>query len=209
MSALATRELSNIDAATHGIFGNGVQAEAHVHAVNCVRQIEEVRVWARNFDKANAFVDKHQSTTPSKMVAVRSAEQAASCDIVSCTTGASDPILRRKWVREGAHVNLVGSHTADAREADSDLISSARVFVDSREAAKVEAGDLIIPFAEGVAPDPRSYSELGEIVSDMVVGRESPDKITLFKSVGVAAADLYAAKSVVERAVGSQSKNLR
>jgi ornithine cyclodeaminase len=200
MSALATRELSRPDAKTHGIAGTGVQAEAHLQAIGCVRQISEVRVWARQFTKAETFVKKHQSESTSKMVAVQTMQEAASCDIVSCTTGASRPILHRKSVRNGAHVNLVGSHTSDAREGDSKLIVDAKVFVDSRNAAVVEAGDLIIPYSEGVASDPASYPELGELLDRTRVGREFSSEITIFKSVGVAAADLYAAKCVLDRA---------
>jgi ornithine cyclodeaminase/alanine dehydrogenase-like protein (mu-crystallin family) len=103
-------------------------------------------------------------------------------------------------VRNGAHVNLVGSHTSDAREADSQLIVDAKVFVDSRNAAAVEAGDLIIPHSEGVSSDPASYPELGELLDRTRVGREFSTEITIFKSVGVAAADLYAAKCVLDRA---------
>ena len=199
-SALATRELARQTATTHGVFGAGAQALAHLKAISCVRDIREIRVWARNIDKAKSFVDKHRNKTVSKLVAVTSAKEAAKSDIVSCTTAATKPIIFDEWLNPGTHVNLIGSHSANARECDSELVCHSTVFVDSRKAASKEAGDLIIPHLEGVAPDIQSYGELGELVSGKTKGRTSSQETTLFKSVGIAAMDLFAAKFVVDRA---------
>lgn len=199
-SALATRELARETAATHGVFGAGAQALAHLEAMSCVRDIRETRVWARNINKAQSLVDKHQNKTISKLVAVTSAKEVANSDIVSCTTAATKPIIFGEWLNPGTHVNLIGSHSADARECDSELVRHSTVFVDSRKAASKEAGDLIIPHLEGVAPEADSYDELGELISGTVKGRTSSRETTLFKSVGIAAMDLFAAKLVVDRA---------
>ncbi len=196
VSGLATRLLARADAATVGVLGCGAQAEAHIEAMLAVRRIDEVRVWGRSHDKARLLVDRVQATTRVRLTAVLDARDASDCDIVCAVSGATDPILLSAHVREGAHINLVGAHAPGHREADTDLIVRARVFADSLAAMRVEAGDILIPIAEGAITESHVAGEIGALVSGRISGRQGPDDVTLFKSLGLVAQDLAAAEAV-------------
>jgi len=198
-SGLATRELARRDASTLGILGCGVQAASHLEAVRAVRPIREVRVWARSPAKARAFAAQRLQPGGPAIIAVESADEAAGCDIVCAVTGSPSPVVHSHAVRPGAHVNLVGAHTSTTREADSALIARSRVYVDLRESARSEAGDLLIPLGEGaVAPD-HVVGELGELLLGWIGGRRDDTEITIYKSLGIVAQDLVAAHRAYER----------
>jgi ornithine cyclodeaminase len=199
-SALATRVLARPDAATHGILGAGVQAAGHFEAIRCVRRVERVCVWARDAGKARAFAQRHAASAGPIVEAVEDPAAAAACDVVSVVTNAPQPVLRGAWLRPGAHLNLVGAHEAGHREADSDAVAGAAVYVDSRQAAWREAGDLLIPLAEGRIGEAHIRGELGEVLEGRVAGRESAEQVTLYKSLGLVAQDLFAAEQVFRRA---------
>jgi ornithine cyclodeaminase len=109
-------------------------------------------------------------------------------------------VIEGSWLRPGCHVNLVGAHAATAREADSALIAAARVYVDSRESAAREAGDLLIPLTEGRIGADHVIGEIGELLLGRIAGRLDPAQITVYKSLGIAAQDLIAAWRVFENA---------
>jgi ornithine cyclodeaminase len=202
-SALATRLLSRPDARSHGIFGAGVQAASHLESIACVRDIEVVRVWARDPGKARAFAVHWAGAADAAVEAVEDAAEVAACDVVSAVTNAHDPVLRGGWLRPGAHLNLVGAHEAGHREADSRAVARARVFVDSMRGALREAGDLLIPMSEGRFDETHLLGEIGEVLEGRVPGRENPGQITLYKSLGLAAQDLFAAVHVFRSALSS------
>jgi ornithine cyclodeaminase/alanine dehydrogenase-like protein (mu-crystallin family) len=185
VSAVATQCLARPDAAILAILGSGVQARSHLEALRLVRPLGEVRVWSpRN---GAAFAERHG------IRASGSAEEAVrGADVVVVATSARTPVLQGAWLSPGAHVNAVGAVRPDWRELDDDTIRRARLYVDSREAATREAGDVI------AAGEP--YAELGEVVAGARPGRQSADEITLFKSVGVAVADVAAADLVWQAA---------
>jgi ornithine cyclodeaminase len=199
-SALASRELARDSARTHGIFGAGVQAAAHLEAIACVRRIDKVLVWARDFSKANHFSKTHSETDQYEICAVEHPAEAAACDIVSLVTNAARPILRGQWLKPGAHLNLVGAHETETREADSDAVSSASVYVDTRQGALSKAGDLLIPIRENRIKADDIRGEIGEVLMGAAGGRSNDQQITLFKSLGIVAQDLYAAEYVLRRA---------
>lgn len=199
-SALATRELARPGAVTHGIFGAGVQAASHLEAIRCVRPIGRVRVWARSAAKARAFAHRYATAAGPVVEAVADPAAAAACDVVSVVTNASEPVLRGAWLRPGAHLNLVGAHEAEHREADSEAVAGAAVYVDSRRGALREAGDLLIPLGEGRFAAGHIRGELGEVLEGRVAGRQSAEQVTLYKSLGLIAQDLYAAEWVYRRA---------
>jgi ornithine cyclodeaminase len=199
-SALATRELARADASTHGILGAGVQAAGHLEAIACVRGIERVLVWARDYGKAQQFAAGQSGHLGFRVTAVENAEEAAACDIVSVVTNSPEPVLRGAWLRPGTHLNLVGSHEPQHREADSDAVTRAAVYVDSRRGALREAGDLLIPMAEGHFSAPDIVGELGEVLDGTAPGRQDDQQITLYKSLGMVAQDLFAAEYVLRQA---------
>ncbi len=200
-SGLATRELARKDARTHGIFGTGVQAVTHIDAVSCARDIRKVVVWGRDPDKTRQFARQQAERVQVEVTATEDPAEAASCDVVSTVTAASEPILSGDWLRPGCHLNLVGVHTPQAREADTRAIERSRVYVDLMESALNEAGDLLIPIGEGAIDEAHVLGEIGQVLAGTVSGRNGASDITLYKSLGIVAQDLFAAAHIYARAL--------
>ena len=200
-SGLATRELARQDASSHGVMGTGVQAAAHIESVACVRTISEVVVWGRDAAKAQAFADDQARKSGIRVTASADPAEVAGCDVVTTATGASEPVLLGEWLKPGAHVNLVGAHTPQTREADTDAVTRARVYVDLLQSAMAEAGDILIPIAEKAMTAAAIVGELGRLMMGEIPGRADDTDITLYKSLGIAAQDLLAAARVYRRAV--------
>ena len=181
-SAVATQLLARSDAAVLGILGSGVQAKSHLAALRLVRSFKEVRVWSpRN---APAFAERHGvKAVPSAADAVRGA------DVIVVAASSTTPILQGRWLAPGTHVNAIGATRPDWRELDDDLVTTARVFVESREAALRESGDVIAARGE--------VTEIGAVVAGVAPGRRNAEELTLFKSVGVAVEDVAAAALVL------------
>jgi len=200
-SGLATRVLARKDARTHGIFGTGVQAITHIDAVNCARDIAEILVWGRDPEKTRQFAGQQSERVQRDVRATEDPAEAAGCDIVSTVTAATKPILKGDWLRPGCHLNLVGVHTPEAREADSRAIERSRVYVDLMESAMNEAGDILVPMGEGAIDRAHILGEIGQVLAGEVPGRNGDREITLYKSLGIVAQDLFAAAHVYAQAV--------
>jgi ornithine cyclodeaminase/alanine dehydrogenase-like protein (mu-crystallin family) len=202
VSALATRLLSRPDARSHGILGTGVQAAAHFDAILAARPgIKRVVVWSRSPEKAEAFARQRDGRAGVVVVAAGDASEAAACDVVSVVTASAEPVLLGEAIAQGAHINLVGSHHPGEREADTKTILRAKVFVDSLDNAMREAGDLLIPIGEGAYARDDIAGEIGQLLLGIVAGRSDPEEVTLFKSLGHAVQDIYAANAVHARAL--------
>jgi thiomorpholine-carboxylate dehydrogenase len=183
VSAAITNYLAPPKSSVLAILGSGVQAGAHLAALRHVRDFSEVRVWSRNARHAQRFAREHGVS------AAATAEEAVrGAGVVVTATAAHDPIVRGAWLKQGAHVNAVGSSRPDWRELDDDAMANT-VVVDSREAAAVEAGDVILAKA-------KVYAEVGEIFAGLKAA--VPSDTTIFKSVGLAVEDIAAAKLVLE-----------
>ena len=181
-SAVATQRLARADAAVLGILGSGVQAGSHLAALRHVRSFKEVRVWSpRN---AAAFAQRH-----GVKAAATAADAVRGADVVVVAATSTTPILQGRWLSPDTHVNAIGATRPDWRELDDDLVTTARVFVDSREAALRESGDVIAARSE--------VTEIGAVVAGVAPGRRNDREITLFKSVGVAVEDVAAAALVL------------
>lgn len=200
-SGLATRELARQDACTHGLFGTGVQAVTHIDAAACARDIEEVVVWGRDAEKTRRFAKEQSRRAQADVRATDDPAEAAGCDVVSTVTAATEPVLKGEWLQPGCHVNLVGVHTPQAREADTAAIRRAKVYVDLMESAMNEAGDLLIPIGEGAVDERHILGEIGQLLAGAVPGRTDESDITLYKSLGIVAQDLFAAAHIHARAV--------
>ena len=200
-SGLATRELARQDARTHGIFGTGVQAVTHIDAVACARGIEAILVWGRDPDKTRDFARRQSERMQVDVAATEDPAEAAGCDVVSTVTASSEPILRGDWLQPGCHLNLVGVHTPQAREADTRAIERSRVYVDLMESAMNEAGDILIPIGEGAIDRTHILGEIGQVLAGDVPGRTGDTEITLYKSLGIVAQDLFAAAHIYARAL--------
>src|SRR4051812_40170968 len=171
VSALATRLLARDDADDLAIIGSGVQARTHLEAIPLVRRLKRIRVWSRDSARARAFAAS-MSTTPRIEVMPTVKDAVRDASIVCTVTSSKEPVLEGAWVAAGAHVNAVGASTPHAREVDSALVAGSRVFVDRREPALKEPGDLLVPMSEGVISADHIVAELGEIVAGMRKGRE-------------------------------------
>jgi alanine dehydrogenase len=186
VSAVATRHLAREDASVLAILGSGVQAGSHLEALRLVRTVREVRVWSPRNGKA--FAERFGvRAVPTAAEAVRGA------DIVVVATSSQTPVLEGEWLSPGTHVNAVGACRPDWRELDDQLVRRTRLYVESREAATRESGDVIA--AGGI------FAEIGEVVAGARPGRQSAEEITLFKSVGVAVEDVAAADLVYREAL--------
>lgn len=199
-SALAARYLARADAATHLVVGTGQLAPELAAAHAAVRPIRRTLVWGRNPDKARALAAALSAHGLAADPAADLETAVRAADIVSCATLAIDPLVRGDWLPDGVHLDLVGSFRPDMREADDAAISACRVYVDTRDGALTEAGDLVQPIAAGVLSADDIAGDLADLCSGAVPGRASDTERTLFKSVGTALEDLAAAELVWERA---------
>ncbi|WP_099608725.1 ornithine cyclodeaminase family protein [Vibrio coralliilyticus] len=206
-SALAADYLARQDASRLLICGTGNLAPYMAWAYAAVRPLSKVLVWGRDEAKARQTMDEilsaseYQALPESKRFSVEvvdSVDQALSeVDMVTCVTGASQPLFNGSNVRAGTHIDLIGNHDKDKRECDTQIVTRSTVFVDSRINVLAEAGDLLIPIEEGVFSEQQISAELPELCSGRHVGREDSQQITLYKSVGSALADLAAVKFVL------------
>jgi ornithine cyclodeaminase/alanine dehydrogenase-like protein (mu-crystallin family) len=194
VSAVATRLLARPEASVLGILGSGVQARSHLAALRLVRTLREVRVWSpRN---AAAFAKEFG------IRATASAEEAVrGADVVVVATTSQTPVLSGAWLAPGTHINAVGAPRPTWRELDDDVLRKARLYVEQREAATRESGDVI---AAG-----KIFAEIGEVVAGSKPGRQSADEITLYKSVGVAVQDVVSADLVYRKALEAAASSPR
>src|SRR5438874_6099370 len=177
VSSAATKLLAPPDAKVLAILGSGVQARSHVEALQLVRKFEEIRVWSPTREHAEQFAREIGATSTSAEDAVRGAE------VIVTVTNSKTPVLKGVWLKSGCHVNAIGACRPDWRELDDEAMSNV-VFVDSREAALQESGDVILSGA-------KVYAELGEALAAKVPSRAN--ETTIFKSLGMAVEDIAAA----------------
>ncbi len=202
-SALATRLLAREDARVLAVLGTGAQARAHGRLVPRVRRFERVVVAGRDRAKAEALAGELSAALGIPAEAASFEEAVRAADVVCACTHSPEPVVRRAWLREGAHVTSVGFNTA-GREVDGETVRDALVVVESREAALAPppagSNDLLWPIRDGLISAEHVHAELGELVAGTKRGRTSPEQITLYKSVGNAVEDAAAAALVLAEA---------
>ncbi len=181
VSAAATKLLAPPDSKVLAIFGSGVQARSHMEALKLVRRFEEIRVWSPTLAHAKEFAREIGATAMPAEEAVRGA------DVVVTATSSKTPVLNGDWLKSGCQVNAVGACRPDWRELDDQAMQNSVVFVDSREGALKESGDVILSGA-------KIYAELGEVLAGKVPAQAN--KTTVFKSLGMAVEDIAAAMLV-------------
>ena len=200
VSGVAARTLARPDAGDLAILGAGVQAVTHLDAMAAVRTLRRVRVWSRDRARVQRFV-AHAAEHGFTVEAADNARAAVEgADLICTTTAASTPIVEGAWIAPGAHVNAVGACFAHARELDTAAVVRSRLYVDRRESALAESGDVLIPIQEGAIEEDHIVGELGDLLLRRVPGRTTAREVTLFKSLGIAIEDLAAAHHVMQRA---------
>jgi ornithine cyclodeaminase len=203
-SAAATDALTAPTASRLAILGCGVQARAHAEAIAAVRPLTEIRIWGRSLERAAAAAEQVGARL---RITARPYDDVgaviADAEIICTTTAARDPILAGDAVPTGAHVNLVGSSAAQAAEADSELVTRSRFFVESRESLPAY-GEFQRALAAGLIGGDHVAAEIGEVMAGTAPGRTSADEITVYKSIGHAVQDLASALWLYRR-VGDAS----
>jgi alanine dehydrogenase len=201
-TGVATKYLANANARSAGIIGTGYQARTQLEAVAAVRRLERVRAFGRDAERRAQFCREMSARIGVAVEPVDSGEKAVrDADIVVTATSAMKIVLEGAWLSPGVHVNAIGANWARKRELDDAAVGRADVIaVDSIEQAKMEAGDLILSFANDAARW-NSVRELCGIVAGKTPGRTSANQITLFKSDGIATWDLAVAVRVYELAI--------
>ena len=199
-SAVATKLLSRMDASTLAIIGSGEQAKRHIEAITLVRTIKQVNIWSRKEKNA-----KDLAETVSGIYGVPIAvsgdinETVTNADIICTVTSSKEPLVSGDWISAGTHINAVGSSTPTARELDTAAMVRSKLFTDCYDSIFNEAGDFLIPKKEGAVTDDHVKAELGEVLTGVKKGRENNDEITVFKSLGIAAEDIFSAFHIYKK----------
>jgi ornithine cyclodeaminase len=197
VSAVATARLASPEARVLTIFGTGPQAWGHVLAMKAVRPINEVRIVGRRTEAVEKLVQRVRNL--GLLASAAGSEAVADSDIVCACTTALEPLFDGRLLPEHAHVNAIGSHYVDGREVDTETVRRSAVVVETRETAFREAGDILVPIAEGAVDASVVVADLAELVSERV--QVDPMRPTFFKSVGMAFEDLVVAARAVQRMI--------
>jgi alanine dehydrogenase len=211
VSAVSSRLLARPTSKSLAIIGSGVQARSHLEALARVHALRQVTVWSPNQARREQFVAEARTSGlgalekgagPQIGAADHAGEAVVGADVIVLVTSSPTPVLESGWVKPGAHVISVGACRPNQREMDPALTARARVFVDSRAAALVESGDIVMGIREDCFGPDHIVAELGELLADpKTVGRQSDSEITIFKSLGMAVEDVTAAELAYRRAV--------
>ncbi|MEP7453037.1 ornithine cyclodeaminase family protein [Phyllobacterium sp. SB3] len=200
-SALAARYLAREDASRLVILGAGALSGFLARAHSAVRPIEQISIWNRNFAGAEK-VAAELTADGFNAKAVKDKDAAiAEADIITAGTLSTEPLILGKHLKAGAHVDLIGAFTPTMRESDDECIKRARVFVDTKDGALKEGGDIVQPIKAGVVDSSHVIGDLFDLTRGTIKGRQSAAEITLFKSVGAALEDLAAGILVYEKAM--------
>lgn len=193
VSAVSAKWLARPESKRLAIIGSGVQAHSHFEALSHLFAFERVTAWSPTRAKLEQFCAA-TGAVPSNSIE----EAVSDADIVAAVTAAREPIILNEWIRPGTHIIAVGACRPNHRELDGRLVARARVVVDSRAGAMREAGDLLLAIADGLISEAHIAAELGEHPE-----RQTPQEVTVFKSLGMAVEDVVSAKLVYDRAIAA------
>lgn len=197
-SGLATRLLANPDTRTAALFGTGGQAECQLRAMLEVLPLEQVHVFSRLSENADSFCREHADLAGScRLIPAYSRAALRECGLISTVTSSMVPVFDDDELTAGTHINGMGSFRPDMSEVPSETVCRSTIFVDHRDAALREAGDIIRPTTAGQLPEDFAPAEIGEVLLEDRPGRTSRDQITFFKSVGNAAQDIVCAREIL------------
>lgn len=200
-SAVATAALARADATRLAILGTGEQAWRHAQAMAAVRPIRQIRLWGRSQAAAQAMAEAMtRALAIPAMVAATVGQCTADADIVCTTTGAVDPLLASADIRDGTHINAVGSSSADFAELAADLVARSRFIPDYRPGILAQGGEFLRARAAGLIDDSHVRAGIGDVLAGTAPGRTGADEVTVFKSIGHVVQDLACARWLLQRA---------
>lgn len=201
-SAFAANLLARPDASALAVIGCGVQGRVEAMAMSHIRALRRITAFDIRPDRAEQFRSDVSNALGIQVEIAADARAAVKdADLASLATTSSVAVLDADWLPAGCHISALGAHSPTARELDSATVAKARVFVESREAAFAEAGDILIPIQEGLITAEHVLGEIGDVAAGRVEGRSDANDITLFKSTGMGLQDLAAANQVYQRAI--------
>ena len=207
VSAVSSRLLAKKTAASLAIIGSGVQAHSHLEALSRVHRLRQATVWSPTKAHRDRFAADHAGGQVKVTAVDHAGEAVVGADVIVLVTSSPSPVVENGWVKPGAHVISVGACRPNQREMDPALVARARLFVDSRAAALVESGDVVLGIKEGRFSAEHIVAELGELARG-AEGRRTDTDVTIFKSLGLAVEDVTAAdlayRRAVERNVGTE-----
>jgi alanine dehydrogenase len=204
VSAVSSRLLARKNAKSLAIIGSGVQARSHLEALSRVHTLKQVTVWSPSKEHREKFVANCAGSNrqiPEISAVDHPGEAVVGADVVVLVTSSPEPVIENGWIKPGAHVISVGACRPNQREIDPALTARAKFFVDSRDAALIESGDLVMGIQEGRFGPDHVAGELGQLVAGTVEARTNDTQITIFKSLGMAVEDVMAADLAYRRAV--------
>ena len=199
-SAVATKLLSRDNSSILAIIGSGEQAKRHIEAMLVVRNIKQINIWSRSEKNAKHLVNELSAEYNIPVHMKKNVQQAVEhADIICTVTASKEPVVLGNWIVAGTHINAVGSSTPFSRELDTTAIVRSKLFTDRYESLFNEAGDFLIPKKEGAITEEHVKAEIGEVLSGTKKGRENDKEITVFKSLGIAAEDIFSAYHIYEK----------
>ncbi len=187
------------------MIGTGGQAAAQLEAMLATRPLEEVRIYSRNAEKCQKFAAEMQEELASYGAKILPAASSDECiedaDLIITVTTSSEPVFDGTKVKPGATISGVGNYQPHKHEMDPAVLPRAsKIICDFKDAALSESGDLLIPMADGLISEADILGSLGDVVNGTIPGRENDEEIIVYKTVGVAAQDLVAAKIIYDKA---------
>jgi ornithine cyclodeaminase/alanine dehydrogenase-like protein (mu-crystallin family) len=192
-SAVATGLLARTNTRSIAILGYGDQAAAHIRSLSIVRRVEQFVIWGRSIQRCKEFAARQRSIQPTQIECVADIEEALECDVICTTTAADRPLFQSSMLRDGVHLNVVGSSIPTTSEIDSESVHRSRYYVDYKDSALALAGEFLAAKRAGVVTDKHILGSIGDVLIGRVPGRQSPIDITLFKSLGMISEDLVSA----------------
>lgn len=198
VSGIATKYMANPDAKIASIVGSGVQAKTQVWATCEAKKFEKYYVYSIDPpEKIKAFCNEMEAKHKLEFIPAKSIEEAVRvADVLTLATSAKDPIIDGDWLKQGCHINGIGSHSPTMTELDEKTVMKARIIADLKSACLAEAGDFLIYMKDGKFTEEMIVGDLGGVITGAVEGRTSKEEITLFKSVGLAIQDISTALAV-------------
>ena len=200
-SGVATQYMARPDSSEVGIFGSGKQARTQLIAICKVRRVRRVQVYSPNEENRTRFAREMSDVCRTEVEPVPRPEMAAEDkDIVITATNSREPVLNGHWIVEGTHLNAIGSNFLGKAEIDPVAVRRCEsIVVDSKDQARLEAGDFVQPLEEG-SIHWADVHELGQVIVGRYTGRAHPQDVTLFKSLGIAIEDVAVAARVYAKA---------